>query len=84
MSNDPLIDSEIDGRYLIEECIGSGGMGTVYRARHLLLDTTVALKVINPALATTPEMRERFLREAKAASALSHTNIVTVRDVGQF
>ncbi|MDQ7779452.1 MAG: serine/threonine-protein kinase [Planctomycetota bacterium] len=80
---DSLIGKEIEARYRIDAELGAGGMGVVYKARHLLLGTDVALKVIHPALASTPEARERFLREARAAMALSHSNIVAVREVSE-
>ncbi len=83
MSADDLVGREIGGRYRIEERLGEGGMGVVYRARHSLLDSDVAFKVIHPELAGTAEIRERFLREARTAMAVTHPNIVTVRDVGR-
>ncbi len=83
MSTDPLIGQEIDGRLEVLERIGEGGMGVVYRAKHKLLGTTVALKVIHPALAATPEVRSRFLREARAASSVADPRVVAVRDAGE-
>jgi len=67
--------------YLIEAPLGRGGMGVVYRATDTRLRRTVAVKVL-PENAGSPTRRERFLREAQAASALNHPGIVTVHDVG--
>jgi hypothetical protein len=70
-------------RYRLLEKLGEGGMGTVWKARHLLLDRTVALKVINPALLASPGAVERFLQEMKAAGRLDHPNIVKAFDAEQ-
>jgi serine/threonine protein kinase len=70
------------GPYVVETCIGGGGMGVVYRARDTRLDRLVALKVLTAARNSGEDSRRRFLQEAKAASALNHPNIVTVYDVG--
>jgi serine/threonine-protein kinase len=69
--------------YRIEEVAGRGGMGVVYRAKHLHLGRTVALKLLNPELAASEEFRERFVREARAAAELEHPNIVPVYDAGE-
>src|SRR3954468_120271 len=69
--------------YRIEEVAGRGGMGVVYRAQHLHLGRTVALKLLNPELAASEEFRERFIREARAAAELEHPNIVPVYDAGE-
>src|SRR4051812_22279746 len=58
-------------------------MGVVYRAQHMHLGRTVALKLLNPELAASDEFRERFIREARAAAALEHPNIVPVYDAGE-
>jgi len=71
------------GQYEILECIGRGGMGTVYRARHVNLDIVMALKVLSPRFAADPGFVARFEREARAAAALSHPNIVRVSDAGE-
>ena len=70
------------GRYKILDRIGAGGMGEVYRARDTRLGRTVAIKVLPDRLAADPERRDRLIREARAAAALSHPNIVTIYDVG--
>jgi len=70
------------GPYEIEEAIGAGGMGEVYRARDTRLDRAVAIKVLAPHLAERPEHRQRLDREAKAISSLSHPHICQLYDVG--
>jgi len=67
--------------YRIESLIGSGGMGEVYLAHDTRLDRRVALKVLPPHLATDPDHRRRFEREARSIAALSHPNIVTIHSV---
>jgi serine/threonine-protein kinase len=69
--------------YQIVEKLGEGGMGTVYRARDLHLDRPVAIKVLRADAVRDPERQKRFVREAKAASALNHPNIVTIYDIDQ-
>ena len=71
------------GNYRIESRLGSGGMGDVYRAIHLRLSRPAALKVLHPLQAGDPTFQARFLREARAAAALSHPNIVEVFDFGE-
>jgi serine/threonine protein kinase len=73
----------LDGKYRLDAFLSHGGMGGVYRATHVMLDKTVAVKLINPELVTSPEIVRRFQREARAATALSHPNIVAVYDLGQ-
>src|SRR5579872_1556330 len=70
------------GPYEILAPIGAGGMGEVYKARDPRLDRDVAIKVLPQAFATEAA-RERFQREARAASALNHPNICAVHDVGE-
>lgn len=80
---DPLVGHTLDEKYLLEERLGIGGMGTVYRARHLLIDRAVAVKVLNPRFVEDEAAQTRFRREAKAAGRLQHPNAVTVTDFGQ-
>ena len=70
--------------YEVEEEVGHGGMGVVYRARHLGLDRCVALKMLLTGRHAGPESRERFLREARAVAGLRHPNIVQVYDQGEL
>jgi tRNA A-37 threonylcarbamoyl transferase component Bud32 len=78
---DPMLGRTLADRYRLVHRIGAGGMGTVYRAQHLLLRRDVALKLLAPELTRDPVMRERFLREAQATHMLRHPNIVEVYDV---
>jgi serine/threonine protein kinase len=78
---DVQIGAEFLG-YRIEELIGQGGMGVVYRAYDLRLKRTVALKLVTPELALDDRFRERFTRETELAMALEHPNVVPVHDAG--
>src|SRR6266498_1869194 len=80
---DPLVGHTLDDKYRLEAQLGIGGMGTVYRARHLLIDRPVAVKVLNPRFVEDEAARIRFRREARAAGRLQHTNAVTVTDFGR-
>src|SRR5882762_2323373 len=80
---DPLLGRTLDDKYLLEAKLGVGGMGTVYRAKHLLIDRPVAVKVLNPRFVEDEAAKARFRREAKAAGRLRHTNAVGVTDFGQ-
>ena len=71
------------GPYQVIRRIGAGGMGVVYQARDTQLDRMVAIKVLPPALVRDVERRRRFIREAKAASALNHSNIITIHAITQ-
>jgi len=70
------------GPYQIESLLGAGGMGEVYRARDTRLDRTVAIKILTQGVADAPEVRQRFEREARAVSSLSHPHICVLYDVG--
>lgn len=79
----PLAGRTLDEKYRLDERLGEGGMGTVYRATHLLIERPVAVKVLNARLVTDEAARERFRREARAAGRLQHTNAVAVTDFGE-
>jgi eukaryotic-like serine/threonine-protein kinase len=66
------------GRYSLERELGRGGMGIVFLARDVALDRPVAIKLLPPAMAAQPALRERFLREAQLAAKLSHPNIIPI------
>ncbi|HEX7137218.1 MAG TPA: serine/threonine-protein kinase, partial [Vicinamibacterales bacterium] len=70
------------GRYEVIELLGLGGMAALYRARDPRIGRNVAIKQLRPQF-DTPELRDRFAREAAAAGGLSHANIVTIYDVGE-
>ncbi|HBY08344.1 MAG TPA: hypothetical protein DEH22_11340 [Chloroflexi bacterium] len=72
----------LNNRYQLESHLGSGGMATVYRAKDLMLERPVAIKILRADYSEDPAFRERFRQEAKAAANLSHPNIVTVHDFG--
>lgn len=72
----------LDGKYQIDQLLGQGGMGAVYRATHLGTKRTVAIKVIHPQLSTYDQFVARFRREAEAAGRLRHPNVVDVTDFG--
>lgn len=77
-----LVGQVVDGRYEVIEKLGVGGMGTVYRARHVQIRKQVALKVLLPELVHSGDMFKRFRQEAKAASSIGHPNIVEISDFG--
>jgi len=70
----------LDGRYEIISRLGAGGMGEVYKATHLLLGATRVIKVIHSNISSSADARERFLREARAATKVQHQNVATVHD----
>jgi serine/threonine protein kinase len=71
------------GPYEIPGQIGAGGMGEVYRAKDTRLERMVAVKVLPPHMAASPESRQRFEREARTISQLSHPHICALYDVGR-
>jgi hypothetical protein len=80
---DPLVGCVLDGRYRVEDALGQGGLGAVYRAIHIEMKRPVAIKVMHRTLSTTEEFRRRFEREARAASRLSDPSCVAVLDFGR-
>lgn len=78
-----MIGHELGGRYHILEQVGGGGMALVYKAHDILLNRNVAIKVLRQQFVNDEEFIRRFRREAQSAASLSHSNIVSVYDVGQ-
>jgi serine/threonine-protein kinase len=81
---DARIGQVLLGQFRIEERIGVGGMGAVYRARQTTLDRDVAIKILHPDLASNPDAVRRFHREARISTALDHPNVVRVFLFGQL
>ncbi|MBN1655409.1 MAG: protein kinase [Deltaproteobacteria bacterium] len=81
--DDPYIGKVVAGRYRLETRLGEGGMGIVYRARHVLIDRVVALKIIRPDLRSETHLRQWMLREARAANRVDHAHIVQIYDIGE-
>lgn len=81
--SDPLIGRVIAGRYLIQNKLGGGGMGTVYRCRHQVIDRDVAIKFLLPEYSRDREYRHRFLVEARVANQVNHEHIIDITDFGQ-
>jgi serine/threonine protein kinase len=82
-TTDSLLGKTLAGKYRIEERLSGGGMGTVYRGTHVLMDKTVAVKVLRPSLAADEKIVARFSREARAASKISHPHALSVTDFGE-
>ena len=82
--SDRYLGCTIDNRYKVEGIIGEGGMGVVYQCRHKIIDKRVALKILRADLARDAEVTERFLMEAKAASAIADEHIISISDFGQL
>ena len=81
---DALIGSVVAERFEVQACLGRGGMGTVYLARHRFLDRLVALKLLRPEVTDAPGAATRFEREARAASSITHENVVRIEDCGRL
>ncbi len=79
-----LIGLVIDGRYRLDDTLGRGGMGLVFRATHLGLRRQVAVKILHPTLANSPDVKSRFEREALAVGLVDHPNCVSTYDVGRL
>jgi serine/threonine-protein kinase len=80
---DPRLGSTLAGRYVIESELGVGGMATVYKARHKLVERPCAIKVLSAQFAQDPILRERFVREARHAQRLAHPNVIEIFDQGE-
>ena len=83
VGRDALIGEVLASRYRIEARLGGGGMGTVYRARHVKVGRPFAVKVMHRSLLADDRSRRRFQREAELAGTLRHANVVAVVDVGE-
>jgi serine/threonine-protein kinase len=81
---DPLVGSTVAGRYRIERLLGTGGMGAVYRAEHVHMRKTVALKVLHKEFVGVNEVVARFEREAVAAGRIEHPNVAPATDFGKL
>jgi len=82
-TDDSLLGQTLAGKYRIDERLSGGGMGTVYRGTHVLMDKTVAVKVLKPSLAADEKIVARFSREARAASKILHPHAISVTDFGE-
>jgi serine/threonine protein kinase/formylglycine-generating enzyme required for sulfatase activity len=80
VAQDPLINTTIDGKYLIEAVIGRGGMGVVYRARHANFNRLFAIKILKSEMVNDPQAVKRFRNEANAAGAIRHPNAIAITD----
>lgn len=81
--DDPMIGRTLDGRWVIEEKIGEGGMGSVYKGSQRSVNRTIAIKTLRANLTDNDEFVDRFFREAKIATTINHPHCVTVLDFGQ-
>jgi serine/threonine protein kinase len=79
---DPLLGTTIAERYQVIRKLGEGGMGAVYLAMHTILEKQVALKVLHGEFARKPDLVDRFMQEAKAASRIRHENVIDISDFG--
>ena len=82
-TDDSLLGQVLAGKYRIDERLSEGGMGTVYRGTHVLMDKTVAVKVLRASLAADEKIVARFSREARAASKILHPHALSVTDFGE-
>lgn len=82
-TDDSLLGQTLIGKYRIDGRLSEGGMGTVYRGTHVMMDKTVAIKVLRPSLAADEKIVARFSREARAASRINHPHALSVTDFGE-
>ena len=80
--SEKLIGKSLDGRYVLEEVLGTGATGAVYRARQTAVDRVVAMKTLHPFLQDREDFQQRFEIEAKAIARLNHPNLITLYDFG--
>jgi serine/threonine protein kinase len=78
----PLSPGARLGPYEIAAPLGAGGMGEVYRAKDTRLDRTVAVKILASHLSASPELKQRFDREARTVSSLNHPHVCQLHDIG--
>lgn len=82
VEQDPLLGTVLDGKYRLDERIGEGGMGKVYRATHIHIDQIFAVKILHPHLSSDQMALARFRKEARAAARIRHPNAVAITDFG--
>src|SRR5437870_8996291 len=82
-TSDLLVGQTLAGKYKIEKLIKRGGMGAVYIGKHVLMDKTVAIKVLHPSLAVDDDVVARFSREAIVELRISYQHSVSVNDFGE-
>ncbi len=80
---DHMLDRVLDGRYVVMERIGRGGMATVYRGQHVLIERQVAIKVLSPKTSGVSNIKKRFYREARVVNRIQHPNVLDVIDLGE-
>ncbi|MBW2262066.1 MAG: protein kinase [Deltaproteobacteria bacterium] len=80
---DHLLDRVLDGRYIVMERIGRGGMATVYHGQHVLIERQVAIKVLSPKTSGVSNIKKRFYREARVVNRIQHPNVLDVIDLGE-
>lgn len=81
-AKDPLVGTIIEGRYEVERVLGEGGMGLVYRGRHIVLNKPLAIKVLRPEVSRDEEIIGRFKQEAQSASSIGNQHIIDISDFG--
>lgn len=84
MTDDPRLGTTLADRYRLDDLLGTGGMGRVYAAEHVLMRKKLAVKVLHRELTTVPEVVKRFEREAMAAAHIEHPNVAAATDFGKL